>query len=217
MMRRSGRPPEGRSSSVRVYRLCICEDWVPHEGQEAVGDMVRRVRVISSATSTPSTWTSGRSRKMIIEFGWSLEKACKSEKMFNFLVYHIWFQQGCVTTKLFDKYQSSFLENRSEHGSKIWLLLRKRLPGVLRFPATLRATRSVCRRLDRVRGRRSTSGSYGTRLAGEQHGTQGRSHHRFGPGLWAAAVLLSRCGSLMARDRRSRKRTLPPCALLRLW
>jgi len=31
------------------------EDAVPHEGQEAVGDVVRRVRVISSATSTPST------------------------------------------------------------------------------------------------------------------------------------------------------------------
>src|SRR5438128_6807617 len=100
MMRRIGCPPEGRSRSVRVYRLCICEDWVPHKGQEAVGDVVRRVRVISSALSTPSTWTSGRSRKMIIGFGWFLEKAYKCEKMFNSLVYHICFQQGCVRTNL---------------------------------------------------------------------------------------------------------------------
>ena len=99
MMRRIGRPPEGRSRSVRVYRLCICEDWVPHEGQDACGEVVQRVRVISSATSTPSIWTSGRSRKMIIVFGWSLEKASKSEKMFNFVVYHIWHQQGCVTIR----------------------------------------------------------------------------------------------------------------------
>src|SRR6266571_7128461 len=98
MIRRIGRPPEGRSRSVRVYRLWICEDWVPHEGQEAVGDVVRRVRVISSATSTPSTWTSGRSRKMIIGCGWSFENASTCEKMFNFLVYHICFQQGCVRT-----------------------------------------------------------------------------------------------------------------------
>jgi hypothetical protein len=98
MMRRIGRPHEGRSRSVRVYRLCICEDWVPHEGQDAIGEVVRRVRVISSAASTPSIWTSGRSRKMIIGFGWFLEKVSICEKMFNFLVYHICFQQGCVRT-----------------------------------------------------------------------------------------------------------------------
>src|SRR2546421_2171424 len=79
----------------------MCADWVPHEGQEAVGDVVRKVRVISKATSTPSTWTSGRSRKMIIGFGWSLEKNSECEKMFNFPVYHISFQQGCVRSRLF--------------------------------------------------------------------------------------------------------------------
>src|SRR2546421_10581511 len=78
----------------------MCADWVPHEGQEAVGDVVRKVRVISKATSTPSTWTSGRSRKMIIGFGWSLEKNSECEKMFNFPVYHISFQQGCVRSRL---------------------------------------------------------------------------------------------------------------------
>src|SRR6266704_6581338 len=97
MIRRMGRPPEGRSRSVRVYRLWIREDAVPHEGQEAVGDVVRRVRLISSATSTSSTWISGRSRKMIIRGLGVLEKVSESEKMFNFLVYHILYQQGCVT------------------------------------------------------------------------------------------------------------------------
>src|SRR6266567_4190775 len=33
---------------------------------------------------------------MIIGLGWSLEKNNECEKMFNFLVYHMWFQQGCV-------------------------------------------------------------------------------------------------------------------------
>jgi len=51
------------------------EDAVPHEGQGAVGDVVRRVRAISKATSTPSTWTLGRSGKMIIGYLWVLEKA----------------------------------------------------------------------------------------------------------------------------------------------
>ncbi len=46
-----------------------------HEGQEAVGDVVRRIRVISSATSTPSTSTLGRSGKMIIGCLWVLVKA----------------------------------------------------------------------------------------------------------------------------------------------
>src|SRR6266699_1008716 len=98
MIRRMGRPPEGRSRSVRVYRLCICEDAVPHEGQEAVGDVVRKVRVISSATSTPSPSILGRSGKMIIGWVGSSKKLFKREKMFNFSVYHILDQQGCVTT-----------------------------------------------------------------------------------------------------------------------
>src|SRR5450755_2813545 len=99
MMRQSGRPTEGRSCNVRVYRLWMREDAVPHEGQEAVGDVVRRFRVISSATSTPSTWNSGRSRKMIIGFDGFLEKASTCEKMFNSSVYHISYQQTCVSSK----------------------------------------------------------------------------------------------------------------------
>jgi len=91
---------EGRSRSVRVYRLWMREDAVPHEGQDAVGDVVRRVSVISSATSTPSTWTLGRSRKMIIGCLLVLEKVGKSEKMFNLSLYHIADQQGCVRVKL---------------------------------------------------------------------------------------------------------------------
>src|SRR5437870_1030338 len=75
------------------------EDAVPHEGQEAVGNVVRRVSVISSATSTSSTSISGRSGKMIIGFLSILEKV-KQEKMFNLLVYHKCDQQSCVTTKL---------------------------------------------------------------------------------------------------------------------
>src|SRR5260370_1209730 len=75
------------------------EDTVPHEGQEAVGDVVRRVRMISSATSTPSTWTLERSGKMIIGCLLVLEKVGKSEKMFNLLLYHRADQQGCVTIK----------------------------------------------------------------------------------------------------------------------
>src|SRR5258708_34810730 len=76
------------------------EDTVPHEGQEAVGDVVRRVRMISSATSTPSTWTLERSGKMIIGCLLVLEKVGKSEKMFNLLLYHRADQQGCVTINL---------------------------------------------------------------------------------------------------------------------
>jgi hypothetical protein len=74
------------------------EDGVPHEGQDAIREVVCKVRVISSAASTSSIWTSGRSREMIIGFGWFLEKVCMYGKMFNFSVYHIYFQQGCVTT-----------------------------------------------------------------------------------------------------------------------
>src|SRR6266702_8294936 len=97
----------------------MCEDWVPHKGQEAVGEVVRRVRVISSATSTPSTWTSGRSRKMIIGCGWSFENASTCEKMFNFLVYHICFQQGCVRTDLCVKRQVEQLQRSHEQYSPL--------------------------------------------------------------------------------------------------
>jgi hypothetical protein len=76
---------------------------VPHEGQAAVGDVVRRESRISSATSPPSTSIWGRSRKMIIGSLSILEEVSKSEKMFNFLVYHVLDQQGCVTTMLFVK------------------------------------------------------------------------------------------------------------------
>jgi hypothetical protein len=56
----------------------MCEEGVPQEGQGAVGDVVLRVNVISKATSTSSTWTSGRSGKMIIE---SLEVLKRERKM----------------------------------------------------------------------------------------------------------------------------------------
>ena len=82
-MRRMGRPLDGRSRSVRVYRLWIREDAVPQEGQEDVGEVVRRVSVISKATSTPSTSTVGRSGKMSRGYLEVLENARKREKMFN--------------------------------------------------------------------------------------------------------------------------------------
>jgi len=85
---------------VRVYRLWVREDAVPHKGQDAVEDVVRRVKMISSATSTPSTWTLGRSRKMIIGCLLVLEQVGKSEKMFNLLLYYIADQQGCVRFRL---------------------------------------------------------------------------------------------------------------------
>ena len=59
-------PLDGRARSVRVSRLWIREDADPHAGQEAVGDVVRRVSVISKVTPTSSTWTSGRSGIMLI-------------------------------------------------------------------------------------------------------------------------------------------------------
>lgn len=84
MIRRIGRPPDGRSRSVLVYRLRIREDAVPHEGQEAVGDVVRRVSVIAEATSTSSTWTRGKfwNNDHWIFFG-PQKKLFKIEKMFN--------------------------------------------------------------------------------------------------------------------------------------
>jgi len=108
----------------------MCEDWVPHEGQDAMGDVVCKVRVISSATSTPSTWTSGRSRKMIIGFSWFLEKVSIYEKMFNFLVYHICLQQGCVTTRNYDKrHLASIRENALKSASArqyFWQTVQKK-------------------------------------------------------------------------------------------
>lgn len=50
------------------------DDVVPQEGQEAVGNVVHKVSVISSAPSTPSTFTSGRSGNMIIRCLLVLEK-----------------------------------------------------------------------------------------------------------------------------------------------
>src|SRR5438067_12009430 len=85
----------------------MCEDGVPQEGQEAVGNVVRRVNVISKATSTPSTWNSGSSGIMIIGWVGSLKKFCKSEKMFNFSLYHFFDQQGCVRSVLFVNQQHS--------------------------------------------------------------------------------------------------------------
>ncbi len=41
---------------------------------------------------------------MIIGCLFVLEKVSKSEKMFNFSVYHIAHQQGCVRSKHFDKW-----------------------------------------------------------------------------------------------------------------
>ena len=78
MIRRIGRPPDGRSRSVLVYRLWIREDVVPHEGQEAVGDVVRRVSVIAEATSTSSTSTPGSSGMIIIGYLLVLEKALQN-------------------------------------------------------------------------------------------------------------------------------------------
>src|SRR5260221_13226014 len=102
-MRRMGCPIEGRSRSTRVYRLWMREDTVPHEGQGAVGDVARRVRVICSSPSPPSTSTLGRSGNMIIGCLWVLEKRRKSEKMFNFSVYHMADQQSCVRFRLCER------------------------------------------------------------------------------------------------------------------
>jgi hypothetical protein len=56
------------------------EDTVPQEGQEAVGDVVRRESRISSATSTSSTSISARSGKMIREFNVCLEEGENEKK-----------------------------------------------------------------------------------------------------------------------------------------
>jgi hypothetical protein len=60
-----GRPADGRTRRVRVERLWMRDETVPQQGQGTVGDVVRRGSVICSATSTPSTWTWGRARKML--------------------------------------------------------------------------------------------------------------------------------------------------------
>jgi hypothetical protein len=93
-----GRPLEGRSRSLRVYRLWTREEAVPHEGQEAVGETVRSVSAISSATSTSSTWTSGTSGKMMIQFNGCLEERESWKKCSTFSISHL-DQQGCVRTK----------------------------------------------------------------------------------------------------------------------
>ena len=61
-------------------RPIIGRDAVPHEGHKAVGDTVRRVSVISSATSTSSTSIVGRSGKMIIGFRLFLNNKAKVKK-----------------------------------------------------------------------------------------------------------------------------------------
>src|SRR5438132_12296647 len=104
-----GRPLDGRSRSVRVYRLWIREDAVPQEGQEAVGDVVRRMSVISKATSTSSTWTSGRSGMMIIGYRSVLENALQKRKIVQLPVYHKGDQQSCV------RLCESFPRNRCSH------------------------------------------------------------------------------------------------------
>src|SRR5436305_10353688 len=99
-MRRIGRPLDGRSRSVLLYRLWIREDADPQAGQEAVGDVVRRVSVISKATSTSSTWTSGRSGIMIIGSLSVPENALQKRKNVQLSVYHKGGQQTCVRSIL---------------------------------------------------------------------------------------------------------------------
>src|SRR5215469_18704619 len=98
-----GRPLDGRSRSVLVYRLWIREDAVPQEGQEAAGEVVRRVSVISKATSTSSTWTSGRSGMMINGYLSVLENALQKRKNVQLPVYHKGDQQRCVRIRLCEK------------------------------------------------------------------------------------------------------------------
>src|SRR5437762_14266867 len=103
MMRRIGRPTEGRSRRVRVYRLWICDDWVPHEGQADVEEVVRRVRMISSDTSTSSTSISGKSGMIIIGCVLVPRKTNENENLFNPLLYHNWHQQTCVRSLHFTR------------------------------------------------------------------------------------------------------------------
>ena len=78
--RETGRPPDGRSCSLRVYRLCTRVERVPQLGHAAVEDVVRSVSVISLATCTCSMRTSGRSGKMMIACNGYLEEREKGEK-----------------------------------------------------------------------------------------------------------------------------------------
>src|SRR5260370_23664180 len=113
-MRWTGRPLAGRSCSVRVYRLCMREESVPHDGHAAVSDVVCRVSVISSAIFTCLMSTSTTPGKSIINGIFSLEKAYL-ENLFNPLVYHNLDQQGCVRTRLFcnpNKIPTCRLKNR---------------------------------------------------------------------------------------------------------
>src|SRR5260370_6172845 len=87
-------------STKRVYRLWICDDWVPHEGQADVEEVVRRVRMISSDTSTSSTSISGKSAMIIIGCVLVPRKTNENENLFNPLLYHNWHQQSCVRTDL---------------------------------------------------------------------------------------------------------------------
>src|SRR6266702_39846 len=63
-MRWTGRPVDGRSCKVLLYRLCTRVDRVPQLGHEAVGDIARSVSVISSATlicsMSTETWPAVR-------------------------------------------------------------------------------------------------------------------------------------------------------------
>ena len=61
MMRRMGRPLDGRSRSVLVYRLWIREDAIPQEGQAAVGDIVRRVSIYD--INAPGFWRNDKKGK----------------------------------------------------------------------------------------------------------------------------------------------------------
>src|SRR5438874_3593659 len=56
------------------------EEAAPHEGQAAVGAVVRKVRMISSAIFTSSTSSVGRSGKMIMGCLWILEKTLQKRK-----------------------------------------------------------------------------------------------------------------------------------------
>src|SRR6266516_3111187 len=98
-MRWTGRPVDGRSCKVLLYRLCTRVDRVPQLGHEAVGDIARSVSVISSATLICSMSTETWSGKIIMG-GIGYLKKGKSGKIVQPLVYHILDQRGCVRVKL---------------------------------------------------------------------------------------------------------------------
>src|SRR5690348_10947128 len=88
-MRETGRPLDGRSCSLRVYRLCTRVEWVPQLGHEAVGDVVRSVSVISVATRTCSTSTSKWSGKMMRACKVYLEERERWEKVQPLSISHL--------------------------------------------------------------------------------------------------------------------------------